>query len=315
MLDNNQVSMNDMLLSYLSKNMTEEEITKGLKLKRENDIDLRQIMVLAQSQLKQVDTTKTDSVESVKKQPKLVISNVINFKEFTKTKSRIITVKYAYNKETKVLKYGGVVFNKKNGDKVEYNKQGHLDTATNRFNKCPITITNFVDGGDMDLFHKTLRLQLHYYGVYSKKNNMVTVELTKNVKGYVRKQKAVVISQKNVKIEGQVGNIDNNDVVEKKPAKQFVNHVIILRENNSIITIKYEYDRHNKIVKYGATIFNNKGDKTVKYDQKGHTETATKRFNNKPVVINDFLDSGSHKDFYAKLRKSLCSHGVKAKTQ
>lgn len=163
----------------------------------------------------------------------------------------------------------------------------------------------------MDLFHKTLRLQLYYHGVYSKKNNMKVVELTKHVKGYVRKPR--VIHQKNVKISGQVGILEQA-TKETKPIKQFVNRVVILRENNNIVTIKYEYDRHNKIVKYGATVFSKNG-KNMDYSQKGHTETATKRFNNNPVVINDFTDDGTHKEFFGKLRKALFTHGVKAKKQ
>lgn len=69
MLEETQV--NNILLSYLSKNMSKEEIAKGLEsMKTENNIDLRQIMVMAQNQLS--NNIQVSKVEVVNKQPKML---------------------------------------------------------------------------------------------------------------------------------------------------------------------------------------------------------------------------------------------------
>lgn len=103
-------------------------------------------------------------------------------------------------------------------------------------------------------------------------------------------------------------------VVTKRPKKEIINnsHNYYEKTGNTkrVVTIKYEYNRTTKQLKYGAAIFKTDAKNPGKYDSKGHLATATARFTTKPVVVEGFEDNGSLKDFHDNLRKQLFSHKV-----
>lgn len=77
------------------------------------------------------------------------------------------------------------------------------------------------------------------------------------------------------------------------------------------IVICYEYDRVNERLKYGATIFNRK-EKDDVFNRKEHRETALKRLQVRPVIVEGVKDDGnSLQDFNNKIRRLLPTHGTK----
>ncbi len=81
---------------------------------------------------------------------------------------------------------------------------------------------------------------------------------------------------------------------------------------NKRVTIFYEYDRDNKILKYGAVVVIR--DKTTKKkDIKDFENSAKKRFMRAPVVVRNFKDTGDMQDMHDQIRKLLFTHGCKSK--
>lgn len=256
-------------------------------------------LVKPQSEEKVVETAP-------KRLMKPSIARTVHFKELNKKVKRIVTVHYDYNRVTKVLKYGGVIFKLTTDQK--YDKNGHTKTATERCKSNPITITNFTDDKDIKWFHQCLRHQLFFYGVQSLKGVPEVFGLTKLPK--VKKQEAKPVTEKPTKVQNPVGG----DITKMKPV---ITRCINIKEahgaTNRIITIKYEYDRVNKVLKYGAVIHKADTSHPEPYDKAGHHKTAEERFKSSPVTINNFADDVKQIMFNKNLRKQLFTHGVKAK--
>lgn len=280
-----------------------------------------------------MDTKQGQDTQNKEKKP--VVSRFITYREQNASKKRIITVYYEYTRATKTLKYGAVIHTSVNNAKkyetnqnnfsenstkestvgpVKYDKRGHLNTATTRFNKFPITIKNFVDENNMEIFHHALRAQIHAYGVQQKKNSGI-FEMAK-VPTFRKKDAVKPVEDK--KVEQTVS------IKEKKVKKQdkqeeiipIVTKVINFKETcgpvKRRIVIEYEHDRTNKTLKYGATIHKTSINHAEPYNNDAHKETAHKRFTNSPVVISDFPYQENQKLFDMQLRKLLFDHGVRA---
>jgi len=96
-----------------------------------------------------------------------------------------------------------------------------------------------------------------------------------------------------------------NVVVKKKVSFKETNCITHYHENNRIITIAFKFNRKEKQISYGATIYRNDGDV---WDRKAHIETAKGRLEKCPVVLIDFNpDVGK---FRTLLRKQLFTFGV-----
>ncbi len=104
---------------------------------------------------------------------------------------------------------------------------------------------------------------------------------------------------------------------ENKTPRQVVSRMFRVRETSGkgmhrTITIQYEYDRQNKVLKYGASVFKRE-QLGERFDKEGNFNTARARFQRHPVVINNFEDNGTLKDFHSSVRKQLYKHGVRGK--
>lgn len=93
--------------------------------------------------------------------------------------------------------------------------------------------------------------------------------------------------------------------------------------NHRRVTIVYKHDRQTKTLTYGASIYHtprhvndihsidSKSHKSEKFDKNKHYETAVKRFNEHPVVVQNFQDDGKFQDFRLSVRKLLFTHGCR----
>ena len=255
----------------------------------------------------------TEQCEKKKNPMKPSVTRVVNFKEFSPNanKRRIVTVKYEYNRIDKTLKYGAVIYTSTFINSNKYDKVGHAKTATDRFLNSPIVVNNFTSDKNIALFHKSIREQIHKYGVKSPNGSVVVYTMTTEPKLNVVKPKPVVNRETKTKQK------KSTDDQMKKEMKQVITRFTNFREvrgnTKRQITMKYEYDRVNKTLKYGATIHKTNVDKPELYDKPGHKETAEKRFLNKPIVVTNFEDDSDQKSFNQKLRKQLYKNGVKSK--
>lgn len=275
-------------------------------------------LVSDKKQVKPVDSDKKSTVVEVvvatttTKQPKEIISHVIRFSE----KQRIVTAKYEYNRTTKTLKYGATIF-KRTGDK--YDKHGHSQTAQKRFELNPIIVKNFIDTENDALFKHALRQQIHKHGVKSLKETM-EYELTKEPTLKVKKEQVVSPAKASrISARGEQEEKKKNKPSVKKEMKPVVSRTVTVKETSGKfkrnILIKYEYNRDNKTLKYGAVISKMSLDNSVKYDRESHLKTAEKRFEKQPVTLENFTDEGSNRMFNEKIRAQLHKYGVKSKTQ
>jgi hypothetical protein len=244
------------------------------------------------------------------REPKTIVTRTFTVKE----KVRYVTIHYEHNRPEKTLKYGASIHRMSDDDNTKFDKAGHVATAKKRFTERPITITNFISDKDTGLFHKTIRMQLHTYGVQSPKNELKVYELSRVP---VMKPKKVTNSATQSTTTPKVKKV--SDITLKKEMKPEVSRLMNFRkykkDTKEIVTIQYKYDRVNKKIQYGATIYKAPLNAKEKYDSAGHKETAMKRFDACPVVVENFTDDGGQKAFNMKLRSLLHTHGVKAKTQ
>lgn len=81
--------------------------------------------------------------------------------------------------------------------------------------------------------------------------------------------------------------------------------------NRRVVTIKYKYDRVNRVLTYGATIWRAPTNSRDKHDGPGHLSTAEKRHKTHPVTLCDFEDEKDRKLFHDKVRKQLFVHGCR----
>jgi hypothetical protein len=237
------------------------------------------------------------------------VTRTVHFKELHTKVKRYVTIHYNYNRLTKTLKYGGVIF--KITDNTKYDRLGHIETAKKRYETRPITITNFTDDKDIKWFHQCLRKQLYFYGVQSPKGSLKTYPLTR-----VPKEKALVTRKPKLTNVVTPAKSTGGDITKMKPV---ITRCVNIKEAHGkvkrTITIKYEYDRVNKVLKYGATIHKSPVEKPEPYDRVGHYKTAEERFKSHPVVVNGFTDNPLNKQntFNTNLRGLLFRYGVKAK--
>ncbi len=104
---------------------------------------------------------------------------------------------------------------------------------------------------------------------------------------------------------------------KSKTPRQVVSRMFRVHETSGkgmhrTITIQYEYDRQNKVLKYGASVFKRE-QPGEKFNKVGNLDTARVRFQKHPVVVNNFEDDGTLKDFHHSVRKQLYKHGVRGK--
>ena len=101
----------------------------------------------------------------------------------------------------------------------------------------------------------------------------------------------------------------------KKNTRPIIRRVFRCEENKGntkrIVTIAYEYNRPDKILKYGASMFKQtKGEKDT-FIKKNQRHTAYERLDKCPVRLDKFDDNDSLHTFHAKIRKMLYVHGTK----
>ncbi len=300
--DNQLVLLNETLLTGITKELEKNAET--------NKLSVDQVLEQLQQEL-----NKTNKKRQYEKKPmKPSVSRMVNFKEFIQKMNahRIVTVKYEYNRIDKTLKYGAVIYMPELGDNKKYNKSGHVKTANTRFTNSPIVVNNFTDDKDIKLFHVAIRQQIHKYGVKSKKDSDSVFNMAKLPK--LREKKTITTPTVTPKGKPKV-----NKVKEEKEMKQFLTRFTNFKEvkgnTKRNITIKYEYDRVNKTLKYGATIHKADVNNTEHYDKERHKETAEKRFLKKPVVVTNFENYDDQTLFNQKLRNQLFKYGVKSKKQ
>ena len=101
-----------------------------------------------------------------------------------------------------------------------------------------------------------------------------------------------------------------------KPKKQIVQNLFRYHERTKrtgeltrTFTIQYEYNRDTKTLKYGAAIFRPDA-KVDRLDGSAHNQTAKRRFEKKPVVVENVEDTGTLKDFQYKIRNLIHTYGV-----
>jgi hypothetical protein len=105
---------------------------------------------------------------------------------------------------------------------------------------------------------------------------------------------------------------------EQKPRRQSVTMVPIVKrmvgfkevhgEHRRVGTIVYEYNRVTHTLRYGASIFRTSADKPETFIRANHLETATKRFNEHPVIVENFQDNTTLRDFHDRIRQLLFTH-------
>ena len=149
---------------------------------------------------------------------------------------------------------------------------------------------------------------MYFYGVQSPKDSLKEYSLERLPRAKIIVAPTPVetpVSQK----KGKTG-----DITKMKPV---ITRCINIKEAHGnmkrTITIKYEYDRVNKVLKYGAAVHKSPVDKPEPYDRVGHHKTAEKRFETSPVTVKNFADDGQQNLFNKNLRKQLFKHGVKSK--
>lgn len=103
---------------------------------------------------------------------------------------------------------------------------------------------------------------------------------------------------------------DQKDQKDQKK-NAVVSRLFRMKENSRVVTVKYEYDRDSKTLRYGATIFRREHPKD-NFTKKDHRQTAIDRFTKRPVVLSNFEDNEKTiPDFHKKIRKQLFEHKVK----
>jgi hypothetical protein len=104
-------------------------------------------------------------------------------------------------------------------------------------------------------------------------------------------------------------------LVTRKPLRPVVEAVFRMTETGGtwkrIVTVKYNYVRSTRTLKYAAVIWRSEVDSREQYHRKAHNETLNKRFENYPVVVRDFADNGSLDNFQENIRKLLFGYGCK----
>lgn len=98
---------------------------------------------------------------------------------------------------------------------------------------------------------------------------------------------------------------------QAKTMKPTISRTFTMREPKRYITIHYDYDRINKVLKYGASIHFMDNDKE-KFNKSGHQETAQKRFKNRPITITNFISDKDTGIFHRTIRQQLHSYGTKS---
>lgn len=254
------------------------------------------------TQTESTQATQTESSQTTQKGPmKTSISRIIYFRENNSVRKRILVLKYDYNRLTKVLTYAGAMYKTQNKDD-KFDKHGHTNTAKKRFEIRPIVVENFISDENINLFHQAIRKQVYIHGIRAPKRELKLKEKKQPVK------KVVFPSDK---LSTNAG-----DITQMNPVVTRITNVKEVSGNTKRnITIKYEYDRVNKVLKYGATIHKTAVNSPEPYDKKGHVATTEKRFNNKPIVVENFVDDAGQGLFNKNLRNLLFKYGTKSKTQ
>lgn len=96
--------------------------------------------------------------------------------------------------------------------------------------------------------------------------------------------------------------------------KQFVERTFYWYDHRStyrVFTITYLYDRANKVLSYGASVYRDEGEPRRAFDKKKHRETALGRLNKRPVIVPNVEDSSSLSEFHEKIRSFIYKKGVK----
>lgn len=70
-------------------------------------------------------------------------------------------------------------------------------------------------------------------------------------------------------------------------------------------TIMYEYNRETRTLRYGASIFRTSADKPEPFVRANHLKTAANRFEKHPVIVENFADDSTLRDFNERLRQLL----------
>lgn len=103
----------------------------------------------------------------------------------------------------------------------------------------------------------------------------------------------------------------------QKPVKPTVSRVFHRNEQGGglrrRVTVKYEYNRETQTLKYGASIWKSPLKSKEKFVSQEHLKTVEKRFEEHPVVIENFADDAKLYDFHQKIRKQLFTHGCRSK--
>lgn len=135
------------------------------------------------------------------------------------------------------------------------------------------------------------------------------VQMSSPSESEIKTTQTVVINQ-----SSHITRMSKSDGEEVKERKQVVTKVFRRRENSGlrqrIITIKYEYNRETKTIKYAAAVWCVPLKTKERYNKKAHLETVESRFEKKPIVIYGFEDYGSSgTKFHDNIRKLMFTNG------
>ena len=109
---------------------------------------------------------------TAKKQPKPVIEQTFTKPYTSGDTRRYVTIKCVYNRTTKELTYGAVIWRSPLKSKEKYDKKQQKKIAAERFEKFPVVVKDFFDTGRLDEFHNNVRKQLFKTGCHAHNNDM-----------------------------------------------------------------------------------------------------------------------------------------------
>ena len=116
--------------------------------------------------------------------------------------------------------------------------------------------------------------------------------------------------------ETQSVQVEQVQQVQQKPVLPVVTRVFRRKETGGglrrVVTIKYQYDRTQQKLTYAGSVWKSPVNCKEKYVANEHLKTVEKRFQDHPVVLENFTDESKLFDFHQKVRKQLFKHGCRA---
>lgn len=100
-------------------------------------------------------------------------------------------------------------------------------------------------------------------------------------------------------------------------APKFIDRTFYVHEqkktaDNRIVTVVYTYDKTNKVLSYGASIYRAERNKEyTPFLKREHRMTALGRLKKHPVIIPNIDDDSTLNEFHKRIRKFLYEKGCR----